>query len=189
MVIKSSLIFDSDEEGGNPLVAGFQDDLDSEDELATPAATVTVATDDIELSSEEEEQNSPAVPDQPTIIADQDYEQENDKIKVPITNKNRLSKGSRTPSPKATRNKAEIMLTSAAKNARTLANDMTKARSDTLDSDSVGSDTGDQVTVLQDVQEVSEDVDEDQQQAVENIEVSMVLFNTIASDYPFEIEK
>lgn len=143
-------------------MAGFQDDLDSEDDLASPTQ-VTVATEDVELSSEEE-QSSPAIPEQPTITADQDYEQESEKIKVPKANKKDSLKGSRTPSPKLARNekKAEITLTANNHATRTVVNDTpeTKARSDTVDTvDNESDDDSDNVgvTVLQDVEDVSEE--------------------------------
>ena len=89
----------SDEETGNPMVAGFQDDLDSEDDVAA-RAPVTIATDDIDISSDEDEKQETPVP-QIHIAQDEDYEFEKvdmpkEKIDLPKSDKKR----ERSRSPK-----------------------------------------------------------------------------------------
>ena len=72
-----SLCHSDDDAGDNPMVAGFQDDLDSDDDLTTPATSKQSALApsspkkaDIELSSEEDESNVP------TVAADADLSSE-----------------------------------------------------------------------------------------------------------------
>ena len=51
---------DSDDEGVNPMVSGFQDDLDSEDEMEAPKPVISakpkISAQDIDLTSDEEEE-------------------------------------------------------------------------------------------------------------------------------------
>ena len=64
MLFISQFYFPSDDDtGGNPMVAGFQDDLDSDDDLRTPATSKNAAfhanpavKGDVDISSEEEEE-------------------------------------------------------------------------------------------------------------------------------------
>ncbi|CAH1785865.1 unnamed protein product [Owenia fusiformis] len=62
---------DSDDDGGNPMVAGFQDDLDSDDEL-NAESHVHIASNDVELSSDEEENVPSITQDADTISSDED---------------------------------------------------------------------------------------------------------------------
>ncbi|XP_046371372.1 rab-like protein 6 [Haliotis rufescens] len=67
---------DSDDEGNNPMVAGFQDDLDSEDErpisqTATPAVS---GVKDIDLTSEEEEEDHVDIPESEVRVISQDVD-------------------------------------------------------------------------------------------------------------------
>ncbi|XP_076454482.1 rab-like protein 6 [Babylonia areolata] len=76
---------DSDDDiGGNPMVAGFQDDLDSDDDLRTPATSKPSATTasqavkaDIDISSEEEDEGGVSGRSQ-VVTADADLSSDED---------------------------------------------------------------------------------------------------------------
>ncbi len=72
-------VFYSDEEdGGNPMVAGFQDDLDSDDEreaqkvAASRPRVLKLSSQDVELSSESEEEDNKEQQNIPVITQDQE---------------------------------------------------------------------------------------------------------------------
>ncbi|CAK6959638.1 rab-like protein 6 [Scomber scombrus] len=82
-VPQPALAVDSDSDGegrGNPMVSGFQDELDPDDsEPSLPQPKTLPSNKDITLSSDEEE----AVPAAPTITQDQDLDSEPD-LKAPV---------------------------------------------------------------------------------------------------------
>lgn len=77
-------LFHSDGEapGGNPMVAGFQDDLDLDDKIPSRAmlAAERVPSKNITLSSEEEEEEEEELKDaKATLIAEKDTDVEQEK--------------------------------------------------------------------------------------------------------------
>ena len=70
--------FSDDTEGGNPMVAGFQDDLDSDDEIeiSQTSAKPAIPSKDIDLSSdnEDERKDDDDMGDKPVISPDLDFD-------------------------------------------------------------------------------------------------------------------
>ena len=50
-----SIVSRFSDDGGNPMVAGFQENLDSEDEVESSNVVITVPSQDVILSSDEED--------------------------------------------------------------------------------------------------------------------------------------
>ncbi|XP_053181769.1 rab-like protein 6 [Scomber japonicus] len=97
-VPQPALAVDSDSDGegrGNPMVSGFQDELDPDDtEPSLPQPKTLPSNKDISLSSDEEE----VVPAAPTITQDQDLDSEPD-LKAPVIHITK-PKVAKAPEPK-----------------------------------------------------------------------------------------
>ncbi|KAF3696218.1 Rab-like protein 6 GTP-binding protein Parf Partner of ARF Rab-like protein 1 [Channa argus] len=91
---------DSDSEGedrGNPLVSGFQDELDPDDtEPSIPQPKTLPPSKDITLTSDEEED----VPAAPTITQDQDLDSE-PELKAPVIHITKPKVTSKAPEPRS----------------------------------------------------------------------------------------
>ncbi|XP_026198710.1 rab-like protein 6 isoform X2 [Anabas testudineus] len=94
-----ALAVDSDSDGedrGNPMVSGFQDELDPDDtEPSLPQPKTLPLTKDITLTSDEEDEEPAA----PTIIQDQDLDSE-PELKAPVINITKPKVASKTPDPR-----------------------------------------------------------------------------------------
>ncbi|XP_054867397.1 rab-like protein 6 isoform X4 [Amphiprion ocellaris] len=88
---------DSDGEGrGNPMVSGFQDELDPDDtEPSLPQTKILPPSKDITLTSDEEE----GVPAAPTITQDQDLDSEQE-LKAPVIHITKPKVVSKAPEPR-----------------------------------------------------------------------------------------
>uniref|UniRef100_A0A3P8THX1 RAB, member RAS onco family like 6 n=1 Tax=Amphiprion percula TaxID=161767 RepID=A0A3P8THX1_AMPPE len=88
---------DSDGEGrGNPMVSGFQDELDPDDtEPSLPQTKILPPSKDITLTSDEEE----GVPAAPTITQDQDLDSEQE-LKAPVIHITKPKVASKAPEPR-----------------------------------------------------------------------------------------
>ncbi|XP_041855570.1 rab-like protein 6 isoform X2 [Melanotaenia boesemani] len=88
---------DSDgEERGNPMVSGFQDELDPDDTKPNlPPAKTVPPSKDITLTSDEEEGDQAA----PTITQDQDLDSEPD-LKLPVVHLTKPKEKSKAPEPR-----------------------------------------------------------------------------------------
>lgn len=83
-----------DEDGGNPMVAGFQDELDSEDEIdaAQQGTSRPKITQDIDLSSDDEDTTHSITQ---TVKYDEDYVSSDENLKIEnAASKNTKSKNS-----------------------------------------------------------------------------------------------
>ncbi|KAG7234270.1 hypothetical protein INR49_005231 [Caranx melampygus] len=95
-----ALAMDSDSDGedrGNPMVSGFQDELDPDDtEPSLPQPKTLPPSKDITLTSDEEE----GVPAAPTITQDQDLDSE-PELKAPVIHITKPKVASKAPEPRS----------------------------------------------------------------------------------------
>ena len=87
------MLCSDDEEVGNPMVAGFQDELDSDDEAELSKASAkptlsTIPSQDVDLSSDDDEDKdkNDGIPIQPVIMPDEDVDLDADSV-TPNTKK------------------------------------------------------------------------------------------------------
>ncbi|KAM9744527.1 rab-like protein 6 isoform 1-T1 [Menidia menidia] len=89
---------DSDSDGenrGNPMVSGFQDELDPDD--TEPSLPPAKSTKDVTLTSDEEEEPEPAAP---TVTKDQDLDSE-PELKAPVIHLLKPKAASKPPDPRS----------------------------------------------------------------------------------------
>ncbi|XP_033763013.1 rab-like protein 6 [Pecten maximus] len=152
---------DSDEDAGNPMVAGFQDDLDSDDNFDNSSNQFVMATEDIVVTSSDEEVTSPVeINPVVTIVTEVSSDSDSDaNKKTTVSTSRKISNGNKSITTE-TKTEGKVPKTNSVSSS-------TKGRLTTTSMSSSDSEVTGQPVVL-----TNQDIDTDDDHTTNNVVVA-----------------